>query len=43
MLMLVIKSMTNNTMYAVQELYTFSQSFTVISFPSMFSLHSSTK
>ena len=27
MLMLIIKNMTNNTMYIVQELHTFSESF----------------
>ena len=40
-----MKNMTNNTMYTVRDSYTFLYSFKVtlvISFPSIFSLHSST-
>ena len=44
--MIIKKTMTNNTMYIVQELHTFSQSFKVvsyiISFPSISTLNSST-
>ena len=45
MLILIMKNMTNNTIYTVQDPRKFSQSFKltlIISFLSVFSLHSST-
>ena len=46
-LMHIMRNMANNAMYIVEKLHPFSQSFNgitfkVISFPSIFSLHSST-